>query len=614
MAYSSRNLSTEQLREILESEQFWEDEESAVHEVPDQEDDTTTLLDEVNTLEEIEAFADESDKEDDEAIFSDHNTDSELEVSDSDEEAPTITRNAWYGKDGTKWSKTPVIRGRTASHNLVTVLPGPKGTVRNNPPSTPLQAWSLLLTDDMLGQLVIYTNIKIGTCREKYRKFKRRLHSKKKCRPVFTSDTTLSEMRAFLGLLYLQGIFKSGHEDIRSMWATDGTGRPIFRATMSLARFSFLLSCIRFDDVTTRKERTITNKLAAISEFFDKFVENSKLSYSPGYYLTVDEMLIPFRGRCSFRMFIPSKPAKYGIKVQILTDAKTHYMVNAEIYCGAEIKTAEPKSKLSNPTRVVLRLAQCVEGTKRNITGDNWYSSVELLEALKEKKITYVGTLKKNKRAIPPEFLPHRNRQVGSSIFGFSASNTIVSYVPKKGKGVILLSSMHHSFSINQDTLKPEIIHFYNETKSGVDALDAKCAKYSTSRRTNRWPVAIFHAILNIAGVNSRVIYQFSKDGEEISRYDFIKQLGMQLIDEHVRSRMVNPKVPLKIHNLIADVLQITIPVEKEVTEPVIKSKRKRCGICPAKKDRKTAINCDGCKIPICNQCCKKMCPKCLDK
>ncbi|XP_030762210.1 uncharacterized protein LOC115887027 [Sitophilus oryzae] len=190
-------------------------------------------------------------------------------------------------------------------------------------------------------------------------------------------------------------------------------------------------------------------------------------------------------------MFIPSKPAKYGIKVQILTDATTHYMVNAEIYCGTEIETAEPKSKLSNPTRVVLRLAQYVEGTKRNITGDNRYSSVEL-EVLKEKK-TYVGTLKRNKRGIPLEFLPHRNRQVDFSIFGFSASNTIVSHVPKKGKGVSLLSSMHPSSSINQDTLKPEIIHFYNETTSGVAALFAKCAKYSTSRRTNRWPVAIFH-------------------------------------------------------------------------------------------------------------------------
>lgn len=86
-------------------------------------------------------------------------------------------------------------------------------------------------------------------------------------------------------------------------------------------------------------------------------------------------MLIPFRGRCSFRMFIPNKSAKYGIKVQILADAKTHYMVNAEIYAGAENKpTAAIKPTLANRTTVVLRLADCIEGTKRNITGDNWWN------------------------------------------------------------------------------------------------------------------------------------------------------------------------------------------------------------------------------------------------
>lgn len=48
-------------------------------------------------------------------------------------------------------------------------------------------------------------------------------------------------------------------------------------------------------------------------------------------------------------------------------------------------------------------------------------------------------------------------------------------------------STMHHSNTIGK-TNKPEIIEFYNETKSGVDALDQKCV----TRRTRRWPMAIF--------------------------------------------------------------------------------------------------------------------------
>ncbi|XP_050296467.1 uncharacterized protein LOC126736246 [Anthonomus grandis grandis] len=115
-------------------------------------------------------------------------------------------------------------------------------------------------------------------------------------------------------------------------------------------------------------------------------------------------MLVPFRGRCGFRMYIPNKPAKYGIKVQVLSDAKTHYLVDAKIYAGSEIKVdGTKKPTLSNPTRVVLRLVEAlVKGTKRNITGDNWYSSVEFVDELKKNSLAYMGTLRKNKKSVPP--------------------------------------------------------------------------------------------------------------------------------------------------------------------------------------------------------------------
>lgn len=141
-------------------------------------------------------------------------------------------------------------------------------------------------------------------------------------------------MKAFLGLLLLAGVFKSGHEDVESLWATDGTGRDVFRVTMSLKRFLFLLSALRFDDVDIRAIRKATDRAALITEIFDKFIGNCQRHYSCSEYLTVDEMLCPFRGRCLFRVYMKSKPARYGIKVMCLCDAKTHYLYNAFIYTG----------------------------------------------------------------------------------------------------------------------------------------------------------------------------------------------------------------------------------------------------------------------------------------
>lgn len=69
-------------------------------------------------------------------------------------------------------------------------------------------------------------------------------------------------IQAYFGLLYFLGDFKSGHEDLRSLWATNVTGRDIFRCTMPLARFSFLLCYLQFDSEETRENRIKENKLA----------------------------------------------------------------------------------------------------------------------------------------------------------------------------------------------------------------------------------------------------------------------------------------------------------------------------------------------------------------
>ncbi|KAF2903079.1 hypothetical protein ILUMI_03113 [Ignelater luminosus] len=298
----------------------------------------------------------------------------------------------------------------------------------------------LLLPDSAVEEIVDFTNKKIATARGKYKRFKRSRSSRTLLTHTSVKDTDLLEIKPFLGLLYLQGIYKSGHEDMRSLWATKGRGRPIFRVTMSLARFSFLPACFRFNNLDNGTER-------AISEIFQKFVENCKACYCPGTYVTVDEMLIPFRGRCSFK---------------------------AKIYAGAEVGNKNKEDlKLANPTQVVLRFAAPIFGTNRNITVDNWYSSVELVEELRKYNITHAGTLKKIKEL------------------------------------------MHHDASVNEDSQKPEIIHLYNDTKFGVDSLDAKCPLYSVQKRCRRWPIAVFFAVLNIAGVNGRVLYQCSANAQD---------------------------------------------------------------------------------------------------
>ncbi|KAJ8952463.1 hypothetical protein NQ314_007539 [Rhamnusium bicolor] len=55
----------------------------------------------------------------------------------------------------------------------------------------------------------------------------------------------------------------------------------------------------------------------------------------------------------------------------------------------------------------------------RNITIDNWFTSIPLVETLaKDYKLTVIGTIRKNKKKLPLEFTKPRHPP-GSSMFAF---------------------------------------------------------------------------------------------------------------------------------------------------------------------------------------------------
>ncbi|CAB1316179.1 unnamed protein product [Coregonus sp. 'balchen'] len=107
-----------------------------------------------------------------------------------------------------------------------------------------------------------------------------------------------TDLRAYVGLLILAGVYRSRGEAASSLWDAE-SGRTIFRATMPLKVFHAYSRLLRFDDRQTRAERRAAgggDKLAAVREVWDKWVERLPLLYNPGPDVTVDEQLVPFRG------------------------------------------------------------------------------------------------------------------------------------------------------------------------------------------------------------------------------------------------------------------------------------------------------------------------------
>lgn len=128
-------------------------------------------------------------------------TDTESEQDDNDDQLSGSDDDVaayFYGKNRYKWSKSQPASSRTRAENIILHLPWLKGSAASNAPTTPYEAWSLLVTENILDLIVEYTNRKITDESHKYGGTS-----------TFVDHTDKVEIKALLGLLYLSGIFKS---------------------------------------------------------------------------------------------------------------------------------------------------------------------------------------------------------------------------------------------------------------------------------------------------------------------------------------------------------------------------------------------------------------------
>ena len=130
------------------------------------------------------------------------------------------------------------------------------------------------------------------------------------------------------------------------------------------------------------------------------------------------------------------------------------------------------------------------------------------------------------------------------------------SYVPRKNKNVLLISTMHNDDATDAATgeaYKPEVITFYNLIKGGLDVVDRLKSEYSVSRISNRWPMTVFNGLLNVGATNAQIIYK-PNTGHMVTRRNFIAELAKNLCKPHLlkRGSLTNLSIPLrqKIRNV----------------------------------------------------------------
>lgn len=223
-----------------------------------------------------------------------------------------------------------------------------------------------------------------------------------------------------------------------------------------------------------------------------------------------------------------------------------------------------------------------------------------------------LGTVRKNKPQLP---MTHVKKEVYSSTFHFTKDTTVVSYIPKKHKQVILMSTMHHSdqTSLREDK-KPQIILDYNSTKGAVDTLDQLVATYTCKRKTNRWPMVLFYNMLDITAYSAFVLWREINPGWKRNnlhkRRLFIEELGKLLVTPYISSRANKPRTE-QAAAIVRSLQPQELVRNTGLGTPRHTAKRARCKFCPSTCDNKTNIICCKCNKFICKGHAEYFCPNC---
>ncbi|EFN87013.1 PiggyBac transposable element-derived protein 4, partial [Harpegnathos saltator] len=132
------------------------------------------------------------------------------------------------------------------------------------------------------------------------------------------------------------------------------------------------------------------DKLFKIREVLNYVQNKFQTVYTPKQELSLDEGIIPWRGRLSFRTYNPAKLVKYGILVRMLCEATSGYICNFKVYSGTAGRLQD----------TVLSILRPYMGFHHHIYMDNYYNSVNTAELLLQNSTRICGTIRSN-RGLP---------------------------------------------------------------------------------------------------------------------------------------------------------------------------------------------------------------------
>ena len=163
--------------------------------------------------------------------------------------------------------------------------------------SSPFEYFSLLLPEEFWNTLSSETN-----------RYAVQRQALKKTTDTNWHETTPQEMKLFIFIQFMFGIHRLPEANM--YWSTDPLLRvPAIAEVMSRNRFNKLNQYFHVNDNSKAvpKGEPAYDPLFKVRPLLNTVLENSRAHYYPGKDISIDEAMIKFNGRLSFKQYIKGK-------------------------------------------------------------------------------------------------------------------------------------------------------------------------------------------------------------------------------------------------------------------------------------------------------------------
>lgn len=163
---------------------------------------------------------------------------------------------------------------------------------------------------------------------------------------------------------------------VQSYWSKRSViEAPIFQKIMSYWRFAQISRFLHFIDNEIAKDND--DRLCKVQSVIDYFNEKFQDIYTPAEYISLDESLMKYTSRMSYKQYDPSKRARFGVKFYKLYESKSGYCIQFKIYT---VQNLDRNANISASENVTMFISTVLAGYGHILFLDNWYSSPSLFQ------------------------------------------------------------------------------------------------------------------------------------------------------------------------------------------------------------------------------------------